>query len=185
MPTKYRPSARLTPPAPLPEFELPTMRGSTVSSADLQRGLAVLIFHRYAACPLCASKMAEYLVRGEEIRHVRHVPIFHSPLEKMQRFIPKWDDYPFEVLYDPDKEVYAAFGVGESTLGLVHPGYVREKIASKPFSEGRSPKDYDTTLKTLPGAFLVKDGTVVAVNYGRHWADIWGVDQLLAQLEQL
>ncbi len=181
----YRPEPKVNPPKEIPDFELPTMGGGKIRGEDLRQGKALLIFHRYAACPLCASKMAEYRVRIRELGDVVHVPIFHSPQDKLERFIPDWADHPFEIAYDPEKKVYEKFGVGESAVGLLHPGYFKAKVESRPFAEGRGAKHMDNTLKTMPACFLTDGGKIVRAHYGRHWADIWPVDEAVRQLAEI
>jgi len=186
MADRYRPEPRLNPTIPVPKFELPTLRDDPLTDAKLAQGAFVLIFHRYAACPLCASKMAEYRVRIRELGSVVHYPIFHSPADKLRRFIPDWEAHPFDIPYDIEKKVYEKFGVGESAFGLLHPGYFKAKVESAPYNkDGRGPKEYDKTLKTMPASFLVRDGQIVAANYGSHWADIWHVDEALRQIKAI
>ncbi len=169
---------RLSAQSPIPSFEAETLRGGRLDHRAMSRGVVHLAFHRYAACPICSSKIAEFRVRHAELGAVRHVAVFHSPAEKMRRYFP--ETLPFEVVVDPDMEVYRAFGVSPSVLRALDPRSMLAAIAARPHSRGPNEPDGPATM--IPADFLVADGVVVGAHYGRHLGDGWSLPRLLEEV---
>lgn len=103
--------------------------------------------------------------------------IFHSPKESL---LPYQGKFPFDVIRDPEKKLYAQFGVGTCVFAILDvrawPAIVR----------GNSAKDKPTGEPEggalgLPADFRINaEGKIVASHYGRHSYDQWSVDELLA-----
>lgn len=151
------------------------------------QGLTHLQFRRFASCPICNVHLRSVALRHDEIRSagVREIVVFHSTVEAM---LPHHGELPFDAVADPKRRLYAEFGVGRSWRALLHPRAWtaplkphawqvarRQRAAGRWFSTGG-----DEVL-SLPAEFLIEpDGRVVAGKYGRHAADQWSVDDLLA-----
>jgi peroxiredoxin len=151
--------------------------------------LVHLQFRRFAGCPVCNLHLRSFARRHRELdtAGVREVVLFHSPADELR---PHTADLPFAVVADPDKRLYAEFGVESSPRALLDPrawvpilraiafattgirtGTVRPP-AAKP-QGGRL---------GLPADFLIApDGRVVACKYGAHVDDHWSMNDVLAQ----
>ena len=116
--------------------------------------------------------------RSAEIKAagIREVVVFHSPKESLLPFQGK---FPFDVIGDPEKKLYAQFGVGTSIFSLL------DVRAWPAILRGGSVKDKPTgdpegVVLGLPADFLINaEGKIVASRYGRHSYDQWSVDELL------
>lgn len=143
------PSQALTLGAPLPDFELQTAAGETVTGADLRAKPSVLLFFRGNWCPLCMAQIREIAGLYREIdsmgaQVVLVSPQSHAKTEALaQRF-----DAPMRFLVDPDNTAARALGIAHESglpMGMQVFGY-----------------DSDTVLPTM----VVTDaaGTVVALD---------------------
>jgi hypothetical protein len=115
------------------------------------------------------------------------VVFFHSPADELREHT---DELPFEIVADPDKRHYAAYGV-ETGLRAFRPaawGTMLRGIAHDLHAVARrtqrAPSMAPTNGRTgLPADFLVSpDGQLLAAKYGSHADDQWSVDELLAQV---
>lgn len=162
-----------------PPMKLVNIHGVEVTIPNSKSKWIHLQFRRFAGCPICNLHLQSFLKRNSEIEAagIREVVVFHSPRESL---LPYQGKFPFDVIGDPDKKLYAQFGVGTSIFSLLDvrawPAIVR----------GNSAKDKPTVdpeggVLGLPADFLVNsEGTIVASHYGRHSYDQWSVDELLA-----
>ena len=150
-------------------------------------GLTHLEFRRFAGCPVCNLHLRSIARRYDHLTTagLREVAVFHSPAAQL---LPHQADLPFAVVADPDRELYAAFGVETSIRAVLHPRPLSTPLNPKSWAvvahglrRGGSPGPArgDTALG-LPADFLIEpDGRIRTVKYGRHASDHWPVDELL------
>ena len=166
--------------------ELFNIRSEPVRIPDRER-LVHLHFRRFAGCPVCNLHLRSFLQRESEIvgASIREVVIFHSSQPELR---PHAKDLPFDVIADPDKRLYAEFGVEAAPRALLDPrawlpilrGIAHSLpailAAKKPFP----PVNPAGGHFGLPADFLIApDGAVLACKYGAHVYDQWSVDELL------
>ncbi|MDV6013602.1 peroxiredoxin-like family protein [Haloechinothrix sp. LS1_15] len=153
--------------------------GELVHLPDPQRRVH-LQFRRYAGCPICHLHLRSIASRHEEIRaaNVCEVVVFHSSAETMRRY---HDDMPYTAIADPERHLYAEFGVTTSPRAFLDPrgwasamrGVVHQRSLRGAVGDGE-------THLGLPADFLIDpDGTVLAAKYGAYADDQWSVDELL------
>lgn len=154
--------------------------------------LVHLQFRRFAGCPICHLHLRSFARRHRELETagVREVVVFHSPADELR---PHTADLPFAVVADPDKRLYAAFGVGASPRALLDPrawlpilrviGFATVGIVT---GTVRPPAANPQGGRLgLPADFLIapqgsSEGRVAACKYGAHADDQWTVDEVLA-----
>ena len=161
--------------------DLVTIHGKPAPLPDPEH-LVHLQFRRYAGCPVCNLHLRTVAARHDEIlaAGVREVVIFYSEAETMLGF---QGALPFATIADPEKKLYAEFGVGTMRYtGAFKPRSWRAAargLANAPSLRGIGSKG--TSYLGLPADFLIDtDGTVLAANYGKFTDDHWPVDKLLA-----
>lgn len=159
--------------------ELVTIQGEPVQIPEPQR-LVHLQFRRYAGCPICNMHLRTITQRHEEIlaTGIREVVVFHSSAETMLEF---QGELPFAAIADPDKKLYAEFGVGSSLKAVLNP---RAPLAGFRARSGvhnvRGAMGIGEKHLGLPADFLIgPDGLVLEAKYGKHASDQWSVDELL------
>ena len=104
---------------------------------------------------------------------------FHSTADTIR---DHQQELPYDVVADPNREVYSAFGVEKSWRAILSPKILASAGAG--FVQQRGKGTLGTLTEShlgMPADFLIDtDGTVLAVKYGEHAADQWSVDELLA-----
>jgi peroxiredoxin len=183
---------RIEPGVPIAARELMTISGERVVLPDSGRAVH-LQFRRFAGCPVCSLHLRSFVRRHPELAAagVREVVLFHSSVDELRRHA---GDLPFAVVADPDKRLYAEFGLESSPRALLDPRawpsivrgvgrglwlMLRERRPAPSLNPhgGRW---------GLPADFLVgRDGRVIACKYGKHADDQWSVDDLLALVRPL
>ena len=158
---------------------LQTIDGTSVTVPDPDRALVHLQFRRYAGCPICSLHLRSFAQRHDEIvaAGMREVVVFHSPeaeLRKVHRL-------PFAVIADPEKRLYAEFGVGTSPRAVLDPRVWPTAIRAVALRASVDPKaGMEGGSFGLPADFLIApDGRLLASKYGVHADDQWSVDELL------
>ncbi|MFE3638517.1 peroxiredoxin-like family protein [Streptomyces sp. NPDC059168] len=176
----------VTPRTVVERRDLTAVRGGRVAVPDPDR-LIHLQFRRFAGCPVCNLHLRSVVLRHREIEAagVREVVVFHSPAEQLA---PHAADLPFAVVADPDRRLYAEFGVERAPRALLDPrvwGPIVRAVVSGTWNVVRGRERLPAARPHggrlgLPGDFLVApDGRVLAAKYGEHAYDQWSVDQLL------
>lgn len=158
--------------------DLQTIDDNVVTIPDAKK-LIHLQFRRFAGCPFCNLHLRSISVRYDELVNagVQEVVVFYSAVEPMRKF---QGERPFPVIADPNKTLYAEFGVESSLKAVLNPrsilfglkdGIHRIKLTAP--EKGESPLG-------LPADFLIApNGSVVACHYGSYSYDQWGVDDIL------
>src|SRR3954471_8161336 len=92
-------------------LESTTIHGNTVRIPDANR-LVHLQFRRYAGCPACNVHLRSIARRHDELiaAGASAVAGCRSKRETMQGF---QGEFPFAAIADPEKKLYADFGVGK------------------------------------------------------------------------
>jgi peroxiredoxin len=161
--------------------ELAGVSGEAIPLPDPEL-LVHLQFRRFAGCPICNVHLQSIVRRHDEIAaaRIREVVVFHSTDEELRRYV---GDLPFAVVGDPNKALYAEFGVASSPRSLLHPRALGPAALAAGFRQGVRNTNLHPTGGHLgmPADFLIgPDGHVIACKHGTHANDQWSVDELLA-----
>lgn len=143
----------------------------------------LLVFLRYAACPMCLLHVRDLEQRYGELQRagVDVVAVFHSPREAIARHTRRLA-LPFRVIDDPGFALYERYGVRSSWLGLAvsvvlpsfYVAFVRATIRG--FWGGTVHGD----LARMPADFLIgPDGIVRAAHRGSDIGDHMSIDEVL------
>jgi hypothetical protein len=160
-----------------PVLSLTNIHGNLVSVPNPQSWVH-LQFRRFAGCPICNLHLQSFIQRYGEIKAagIQEVVVFHSPNDSL---LPYQGKFPFDVIGDPEKKLYAEYGVQSSIFAIldfrawpsmVEGGMAKDKPSGSP--EGGP--------LGLPADFLIgQDGKIMASHYGAYAYDQWSVDDLL------
>jgi hypothetical protein len=109
---------------------------------------------------------------------IREVVFFHSSADALREH---QTELPFDVIPDPERRIYADFGVEKSWRSILTPKVLAS--VGTGFVQQRGKGTLGTLTEShlgMPADFIIDtDGTVLAVKYGEHGADQWSVDELL------
>jgi peroxiredoxin len=164
--------------------ELVTIRSEPVPIPESSR-LVHLQFRRYAGCPVCNLHLRSVARRHDEITAagIREVVVFHSRAETMLKF---QGGLPFAAIADPEKKLYAEFGVEKMSPGTALATALTPRtwqaagraLMRAPSLRGAAGKGEEHL--GLPADFLIgPDGRVLATKRGEYVDDQWSVDELL------
>jgi hypothetical protein len=166
--------------------ELLTIESELIQVPDEHR-IVHLQFRRFAGCPVCDLHLHEIVRRHGTIlaASIKEVVVFHTDRKELSRYA---DDLPFAVIADPDKQLYAEFGVESGRRALLDPrawGPIAQGVfrSMQLIAQGKPvpPINPHGGRFGLPADFLIaSDGRILASKYGAHAYDQWSVDELLA-----
>jgi peroxiredoxin len=160
----------------LPRTVMEAVTGEPIDLPDAKR-LVHLQFRRFVDCPICNTHIAESRRRAREIEAagIKEVIVFHSSPKSIRSY---QKDVPFQLVGDPKKALYRAFGVessigfislkalGAGLRGMAHGHFALRVVGGGPLG--------------LPADFLIApSGRINAVKYGTDAYDQWSVDELL------
>jgi AhpC/TSA antioxidant enzyme len=175
------------PPTVVRSRELAVAASAPIRFPDPDR-LTHLQLRRFAGCPVCNLHLRSVMRRHAEIEAagVREVVVFHSPASELAEYTA---DLPFPLVADPDKRLYAEFGVESAKRAMLHPAAwlpILRGVARSTWAALRRRERRPAFLRPsggrygLPGDFLIApDGRILAAKYGEHAYDQWTVDELL------
>lgn len=155
-----------------PEFVAESIGGRLVS-LELLRGRPLLLkFYRFATCPICSLHMHRFI--GDHHRVVEAglttVAFFHSPADK----IAGAQDIaaPFDLVADPAKRIFTAYGVERGLRGFVSPAVVRDYATALVSGYRPGLLSHDGGVTGNPADFIIDpSGRVAFAHYGKHYAD--------------
>ncbi|MGA5196177.1 peroxiredoxin-like family protein [Streptomyces exfoliatus] len=184
--------SRLEPGHNVASRTLQPVLGPPLTLPDPER-LTHVQFRRFAGCPVCNLHLRSVVLRHEEIERagIREVVLFHSPAEELREHV---SHLPFAVVADPDKLLYAEFGVEAHRRALLDPRAwpaivraVLRGVGELLRGRGRLPATTQPGGRIgLPADFLVTPGgRIAALKYGEHVYDQWSVDELLGHAAEL
>jgi peroxiredoxin len=173
---------RLQPGTTIETVNLETLRGTTVSIPDKELRWTHLQFRRFAGCPICNLHLRSIAKNHERLQlaGIREVAVFHSQAETMK---PYQGELPFDVVADPEKELYRAFGVESSLKSVANPKAWSSMLVGMASAITKNPMKGEGGHTGLPADFLVDNaGKIVACKYGEHADDQWSVEEILNQI---
>lgn len=155
-------------------FSTVDIDGHSVSLEQFRGRPLLMIFFRYASCPMCNLRLHDFAKEYPRLRArgLSAVAFFHSTAQAIKRNAGR-RDYGFPLVPDPNQEIYRAFGVETSWLGLLKsmilPSFYRDWIRSIRYGFWGGG---DLQMAKMPADFLVgPDGHLLLVHYGRDIGD--------------
>ncbi|MEV5974693.1 peroxiredoxin-like family protein [Streptomyces sp. NPDC051921] len=163
--------------------EAVTMTGAAPPVLGRSGRSVVLKFYRFANCPLCNLHLHSWVVRAAEVKAAGLVPVavFHSPVRALREQLQQGAAVPFDVIADPDKRLFRAYGVEESLAGMLHARVAADNMrALRAGYRSMLPFGHEGGIRGHPADFLVDpDGIVRLAHYGADYADTLDVDTVL------
>jgi thioredoxin-dependent peroxiredoxin len=167
-----------------PDFTMADAAGGQFALSDYRgKSSVVLVFLRYAGCPICQLALHdlkeaydEFKARGAEV-----AAFVQSP----QETINKSGDlsvFPFRLIPDPNETIYKLYGVASgSFVDMLHPQTVLRGIQA--VAHGHKQGKMEGNQWQLPGDFIVdKDGVLKLARVGANLGDNLPPLQLLSYL---
>lgn len=145
---------RLKPTESAPLFEATTWDGNSICLEDLSGHKVWLAFFRYASCPICNLRIQRMIEAYPTFAEsgLRILCVFQSPADTIAESVAKQEP-PFELLADPDQEIYEIYGVQTSLKGFLDPRNL--KPLADGIAAGFNLGKMDGPKTRIPADFLI------------------------------
>lgn len=170
---------RLTVGTDAPGFAAQALGGHQVNLAALRGRTVLLKFYRFATCPVCNLHLHRFIEEYHTLDALglTTMVLFHSPEAKVEA--SHAEPLPFDLVPDPDKRIFRAFGVETGWAGMFSPTVMRDyrRALAAGFPPGMLTSDGGITGN--PADFIVDAaGRIAFAHYGRHYADSLGATEI-------
>jgi thioredoxin-dependent peroxiredoxin len=169
-------------------FSTETLDGQTISLELFAGKPLLLMFYRYASCPMCNLRLRDFAQQYPKLRErgLEVVAFFHSPAPKIRRNAGK-QHYPFHLVPDPQFNVYRRYGVETSWLrfflSMLLPSFYVDWIRSMRYGFWGG---VAWQMGKMPADFLIgPDGRILRTHYGSEIGDHLAVQEVEATLIDL
>ena len=169
-------------------FSAETIEGKTISLKDFAGKPLLLMFYRYASCPMCNLRIRDFAQHYPRLheRGLEVVAFFHSPAGNIRAHAGK-RHIPFHLVADPKFKVYQSYSVETSwprfILSMFLPSFYVDWIRAMRYGIWGG---VDWQMGKMPADFLVgPEGRIVNVHYGREIGDHLPVQEVEAALRDL
>jgi peroxiredoxin len=155
-----------------PDFTAESIGGRRVSLGQLRGRPLLLKFYRFATCPVCNLHMHRFIQEHHLVKDagLTTIAFYHSPAEKVAT--AQKDAAPFDLVPDPTKKIFAAFGVENGLRGLVSPSVMRDYAKALVAGYPAGMFSHDGGVTGNPADFIVDaSGRIVLAHYGTQYAD--------------
>jgi len=169
-------------------FSAQTIEGRTISLQDFSGKPLLLMFYRYASCPMCNLRIRDFTQHYPRLheRGLEVVAFFHSPAQNIRANAGK-RPIPFHLVPDPKFKVYQSYGIETSWLrfflSTFLPSFYVDWIRAMHYGIWGG---VDWQMGKMPADFLIApDGRIMKVHYGREIGDHLPVQEVETALVEL
>ena len=169
-------------------FSVETIDGNTVSLEQFAGRPLLLMFFRYASCPMCNLRLRDFAQHysGLHERGLEVVAFFHSSARNILGNVGR-QHYPFHLIPDPRFLVYRSYGIETSWLrfflSMLLPSFYVDWIRSMRYGFWGG---VDWQMGKMPADFLISpDGIILKAHYGRDIGDHLSVAEVETTLIDL
>ena len=173
---------------PAIHFSAETIDGKTISLKEFAGKPLLLMFYRYASCPMCNLRLRDFAQHYPRLhgRGLEVVAFFHSPARNIRAHAGK-QHYPFHLVPDPNFKIYRGYGVETSwlrfLLSMALPGFYVDFIRAMRYGFWGG---VDWQMGKMPADFLIgPNSLIVKTHYGREMGDHLPVTEVEAALSHL
>lgn len=171
----------------MPEFsfDTPFAAGCSLDNVLARvEGRTALVFLRYYGCTLCQYDMHQYAQAKDQIASTggQMLVVLQSAPQKLAEQI-KPDDFPFDIICDPEAELYKKFEISPAESKLKMADAKALSKMAKARANGFSHGDYEGEELQLPAVFVMdRDRLLTYVHYGKTVSDVASAEELVRLL---
>jgi peroxiredoxin len=165
----WRKLVRLEAGAKAPTFRVETIEGTAISLDGFAGKPLMLMFYRYASCPMCNLRLHDFALEAPRLRArgLEVVAFFHSSARRVRAAAGERPN-PLHLGGDPTYTVYRAYGVETSwprlLLSMALPSFYVDWVRSMRHGFWGG---VDVQLAKMPADFLIgPNGRIARAHYG-------------------
>lgn len=169
-----------------PEILVTSAQGETIRLNAYQGKKVLLVFFRFAGCPVCNFKMHELIDRYEELKanNLEVLAVFESSNATLLTYVQD-AHIPFPVIGDSSLVLYKRFHVTQSVFKMMNTMFKKKPKAEMKKGEalyhGKKYKQ-DGSLTRIPADFIIDEqGLLKMVHYGKFIGDHLPIETILKQ----
>lgn len=169
---------------PAIDFSVADIYGKQINLSDFKGHKIHLGFFRNVNCPFCNLRVHQLskLNADFEAKDVKVIYFFESDSRLLLKSIFHQEISPIPLIGDPQKKIYAQYGVEPSVLKSISTLF--SKDALKDIKAGSAlhlpvEKDKQATQTLIPADFLIDEKfTIQTAHYGKHLNDHISIDEI-------
>lgn len=171
-----------------PNFNARDYRNNEIDLKDYRGKKILLSFHAFGSCPFCNLRVRELSNEYQEwgLSEFEMIHVFPSSQEIIKQFAGK-DNPEFPIISDPYKNLFKAYGVNKSVLGMFR-GFLKVKKLFQAFEEVNlfeSLKNNDAAMHQLPADFLIdENGIIQKAYYAKSTSDHLPIEKIKKFINQ-
>lgn len=156
----------------IPDFTTKDIFGEPVQMSNYVGKKTLLVFFRFASCPLCTVRFAQLVQNYQTYadKGLNIVAIFESSPEFIKRYATNKKNVPFTVIADLEGELYKLYNVKKSITGTVLGMFRIFKMFKGMLSRKFSMAVPDGSMTRVPADFLI--GPLLTVKESYYGSDI-------------
>jgi len=162
------------------DFESQDYLGEKLKLNDYRGKKILLSFFRGASCPFCNLRIHQLIQRYSDFEkeNIQIITVFASTKEEILSYAGK-QNAPFQILADPEMELYKKYGIEESSSGMFKSMLNPLKMMKVMFSGFFNMKSVNDK-PIIPADFLIDENFIVTqAYYGKHFGDHISLDKVL------
>ncbi|MCK4865389.1 MAG: redoxin domain-containing protein [Gammaproteobacteria bacterium] len=150
-----------------PDFTTTDLDGNTIQISDYVGKKTLLVFFRFASCPLCTVRFAQLIQNYPEYskKGLNIIAVFESSPEYIRRYVNDKRKVPFPIIADPEGELYKLYNVKKSIVGTMKGMFRIFKMLKSMMDPAYSMGKPDGSITRIPADFLINPLMVVTDSY--------------------
>lgn len=167
-----------------PAFQLQSAQGKAINLADYKDKTVLLIFFRFAGCPVCNFQVHSLIENYPKLQaqNIEVIAVFESSNETLAAYISD-AGVPFPVIGNPDLSLYKKYSVDKSVGKMMRTMFKKEpKQQMKQGEEMFGGKKYkkDGSMIRIPADFIIEpSGNIRVAHYGNFIGDHLSLSAIL------
>ncbi len=172
-----------------PAFHAIDIWGEPFALPNSNGKATLLMFFRYAECPLCNFRVAELERAAAQFKsqNLEVIGVFQSPPKSLKEKIENRHSFSFRIIADEERKLYDLFGVNPSWLrSLSFLGWKSNLQLLRAWKLGFKPGKIEGKFNQIPADFLIdRENKIQVAHYGKGVTDHLPISKILAFSESL
>jgi len=150
-----------------PDFTATDMDGNTIQFSNYVGKKTLLVFFRFASCPLCTVRFAQLVQNfpNYQEKGLNIIAVFESSPDYVRKYINDKRKVPFPIIADLEGDLYKLYNVKKSILGTAKGMFRIFKMLKGMFDPAHSMGIPDGSISRVPADFLVNPLMIVKESY--------------------